>query len=170
MKTLFLAIVSFVFVCNSPVTCSAASISELKAVLEGVYILDEWTIDGRTFRPPAVEGRSVFLNGNVITVLIDTTKESRKTYDTLLGVYSLATDFFSYQYISRAEFTQSSDNISLTRALPFEGKSRDFTVTQEGQSVHMQYQDKTALDFSADGLVYSVAGKVVRVWHRAKPE
>ena len=34
-------------------------ITELKSVVEGVYILDEWNIDEKTFRPPAVEGRFV---------------------------------------------------------------------------------------------------------------
>jgi hypothetical protein len=170
MKTLVLAALSFMFVATAIGSSRAASIADLKSVVEGVYILDEWTIDGRTFRPPEVEGRSVFLNGNVITVLIDTTKEAKKTYDTLLGVYSQTTDFFTYQYISRTAFTQSPDNISLSRALPFDGKSRDFAVSQVENSVHMQYQDKSSLDFTPEGLVYSVAGKVVRVWHRAKPE
>ena len=53
------------------ITPNAASITELKAAIEGVYILDEWNIDGQTFRPPAVEGRFVVLNGNIMTVLID---------------------------------------------------------------------------------------------------
>ena len=47
------------------ITPNAASITELKAAIEGIYILDEWNIDGQTFRPPAVEGRFVILNGNV---------------------------------------------------------------------------------------------------------
>jgi hypothetical protein len=70
------------------ITPNAASITELKAAIEGVYILDEWNIDGQTFRPPAVEGRFVILNGNVMSVLIDITQDSKKTYTTLYGVYS----------------------------------------------------------------------------------
>ena len=32
-------------------TPNAASITELKAAIEGIYILDEWNIDGQTFDP-----------------------------------------------------------------------------------------------------------------------
>jgi hypothetical protein len=64
-------------------------ITELKSIIEGVYILDEWNIDGTLFRPPAVEGRFVILNGNIMTILIDTTQESKNIYSTMYGVYSL---------------------------------------------------------------------------------
>jgi hypothetical protein len=60
-------------------------ITELKSIIEGVYILDEWNIDEKIFRPPAVEGRFVILNGNIMTVLIEITQESKKTYNTLYG-------------------------------------------------------------------------------------
>ena len=30
--------------------------TDRKLPIEGVYILDEWTINGQTFQPPAVEG------------------------------------------------------------------------------------------------------------------
>ena len=79
MKTFVATIIGFLFACNSMVTCSAASITDLKATIEGVYILDEWNIDGQTFRPPLVEGRFVVLNGNIMTVLIDATQEAKKT-------------------------------------------------------------------------------------------
>jgi hypothetical protein len=147
----------------------AASITELKTAIEGVYILDEWNIDGRTFRPPAVEGRFVILNGNIMTVLIDTTQESKKTYTTLYSIYSLTSDSFAYKYQTRATFTQTPDNISLSRAIPWEGM-REFTVKQEGNFVHLQFGEKAAFDFSPDGEIYSEDGKVLRVWHRAKPE
>ena len=78
MKTFVATIIGFLFACNSMVTCSAASITDLKAAIEGVYILDEWNIDGQTFRPPLVEGRFVVLNGNIMTVLIDATQEAKK--------------------------------------------------------------------------------------------
>ena len=150
-------------------TPNAASITELKAAIEGIYILDEWNIDGQTFRPPAVEGRFVILNGNVMSVLIDTTQASKKTYTTLYGVYSLTSDSFAYKYETRATFIQTPDKISLARAIPW-GGMREFTVKQEGNSVHLQSGEKAAFDFNPDGEIYSEDGKVLRVWHRAKPE
>jgi hypothetical protein len=155
--------------CISMITSNAASITELKAAIEGVYILDEWNIDGQTFRPPAVEGRFVVLNGNIMSVLIDTTQESKKTYTTLYGVYSLTSDSFAYKYETRTTFMQTSDKISLFRALPWDGM-REFTVKQEGNSVLLQSGGTAAFQFNPDGEIYSEGGKVLRVWHRAKPE
>ena len=146
-------------------------ITELKSVIEGVYILDEWNIDGQTFRSPAVEGRFVILNGNIMTVLIDTTQKSKNNYSTLYGVYSLTPNSFAYKYETRATFIQTPDNISLSRGLPWEGM-REFTVKQEGKlpcSFTIR-GEKAAFDFNPDGEIYSEGGKVLRVWHRAKPE
>jgi hypothetical protein len=151
------------------ITPNAASITELKAAIEGVYILEEWNIDGQTFRPPAVEGRFVILNGNIMTVLIDTTQDSKMTYTTLYGVYSLTPDSFAYKYETRTTFTQTPDKISLSRAIPWEGM-REFTVKQEGNSVHLQSGEKAAFDFNPEGEIYSEGGKVLRVWRRAKPQ
>jgi hypothetical protein len=151
------------------ITSNAASIAELKAAIEGVYILEEWNIDGQTFRSPAVEGRFVIISGNIMTVLIDTTQDSKRTYTTLYGVYSLTPDSFAYKYETRTTFTQTLDKISLSRAIPWEGM-REFTVKQEGNSVHLQSGEKAAFDFNPDGEIYSEGGKVLRVWHRAKPK
>ena len=151
------------------ITSNAASITELKVAIEGIYILDEWNIDGQTFRPPVVEGRFVILNGNVMSVLIDTTQASKKTYTTLYSVYSLTSDSFAYKYETRTTFMQTPDKICLFREIPSEGM-REFTVKQEGNSVHLQSGEKAAFDFNPDGEIYSEGGKVLRVWHRAKTE
>ena len=104
-----------------------------------------------------------------MSVLIDTTQESKKTYTTLYGVYSLTPDSFAYKYETRTTFTQTPDKISLAREIPWQGM-REFTVKQEGSSVHLQSGEKAAFDFNPDGEIYSEDGKVLRVWHRAKPE
>jgi hypothetical protein len=52
VKTLIATTLGLVFGCCIFVTCAnAATITALKAAIEGVYILDEWTIGGQTFRP-----------------------------------------------------------------------------------------------------------------------
>jgi hypothetical protein len=169
MKTYVATILGLLFACTSMITCNAASITELEAAIEGVYILDEWNIDGQTFRPPAVEGRFVVLNDNIMTVLINTTQDSKKTYTTLYDAYSLTPNSFAYKYETRATFTQTPDNISLSRDIPWECM-REFTVKQEGNYVHLQFGEKAAFDFNPERLTYSEGGKVLRVWHRAKPE
>jgi hypothetical protein len=104
-----------------------------------------------------------------MTVLIDTTQGSKRTYTTLYGVYSLTPNSFAYKYETRTTFTQTPDKISLSRAIPWEGM-REFTVKQEGKSVFLQSGEKAAFDFNPDGEVYSEGAKVLRVRHRAKPE
>src|SRR3984885_16041340 len=101
MKTFAAILMGCLFVYNLMVACKAGSMTDLKLAIEGVYILDEWTINGQTFRPPAVEGRFVILNGNIVTVLIDATHEPKKTYSTLYGIYSLSPDSFAYKYETR---------------------------------------------------------------------
>jgi hypothetical protein len=170
MKTFVATVIGVLFACNFMVTCNAASITDLKTLIEGVYILDEWNIDGHTFRPPAVEGRYVLVNGNLIGVLINTTQEAKKTYTSYIGSYSITPTSFGYRYETMASFTQITDNVTLSRTLPLEGKMREYTVTQEGNSVHLQFEDKYSFDFNPDGLTYSEGGKPLRVWHRAKSE
>ena len=155
--------------CCTFITGNAASLTDLKSVIEGVYILDEWNSDGKVFRPPQVEGRFVLLNGNVVTILINTAEESAKTYNSVFGVYSLTTNSFSYKYETRAGFTETSEKILLSRAIPWEGM-REFALTQQGDSVHLQYGEKAAFDVNPAGLTYSEGGKPLRVWHRARSE
>jgi hypothetical protein len=62
MKAFAGSALGLVFACCTYVSCNAASIAELGAAIEGVYVLDEWHIDGKAFRPPQVEGRFVLLN------------------------------------------------------------------------------------------------------------
>jgi hypothetical protein len=104
-----------------------------------------------------------------VTVLIDTMQESKKSYNALFGVYSLTPTSFAYKYETRVGFTQISDNVSLSRAIPWEGV-REFTVKQEGNSVHLQLGETAAFDFNPERLMYSEGGKALRVWHRAKTE
>ena len=169
MKTFAAILMGCLFVYNSMVACKAGSMTDLKLAIEGVYILDEWTINGQTFRPPAVEGRFVILNGNIVTVLIDNNQELKKSYTTLYGIYSLTPDYFAYKYDTRMTFIQTPDNSSVLHTLPWEGM-REFTIKQRDNSVQLQFGDKAAFAFDPAGLTYSEAGKVLRVWRRAKSE
>lgn len=169
MRPLVATALGLVLACCTFVASNATSVSELRTTIEGIYILDIWNIDGQICQPPVVEGRFVILNGNIMTVLINTIQETKKTYNTLIGVYHLTPSSFAYKYESRATFTQTADGISLNRTIPWEGM-REFIVQQDGNSVHLQYEDKAAYDFNPDGVTYSENGKTLRVYHRTKPE
>jgi hypothetical protein len=53
-------LLGFMGICFNLVECHAASVSEIRASIDGAYILEEWHNDERVFRPPMVEGRVVF--------------------------------------------------------------------------------------------------------------
>jgi hypothetical protein len=169
MKAFIATTLGLAIACCTFVACNAGSVSELKGAIEGVYIVDEWNSDGKTFRPPQVEGRVVYLNGVVVAILIDTMQEAKKTYGASFGSYTLTADSFAYKFDTRTVFTQTPDKIDLSRAIPWEGM-REFTVKQDGDSVRLQYGEKAEFLFNPTGFTYSEGGKILRVYHRAKQE
>jgi hypothetical protein len=52
--------VGLLMTCFNFVESRAASVAEIKAAIDGAYILEEWHTDAGVFRPPQVEGRVVF--------------------------------------------------------------------------------------------------------------
>jgi hypothetical protein len=146
-------------------TCIAASVSDPKSTIEGVYILDEWYSDGKPYRPPQVEGRLILQNGVIAVILIDTIHDSKKTYNASFGSYSLAPDSFSYKFEARVVSTQTPDNITVSRAIPWQGM-RQFTLKHDDNLVRVKYGSQAEFDFNPGGLTYSENGKVLRVYHR----
>jgi hypothetical protein len=153
------------------VECRAASISEVKTAIDGAYILEEWRDADRVFRPPQAEGRVVFLNRAVITILIDRMREDRQVTVAEFGVYELHAGLFSYRYDNVSTFTQMAAAINVSHALPWEGM-RDFDIIQEGPMVRLRSRstEQAEFIFNAKGLRYSVGGELLRVWHRSKSE
>jgi hypothetical protein len=48
----------------------AASITEVKSLVKGVYELEEWRVGDKVLKPPQVDGRFVLRDGTVITILM----------------------------------------------------------------------------------------------------
>jgi hypothetical protein len=164
-------LLGFLAICFNLVECHAASVSEIRATIDGAYILEEWHNDERVFRPPQVEGRVVYLNGAVVTILIDKMREERQITVAEFGVYELRAGSFSYRYDNASTFTQAANTISVSHTLPWEGM-RDFDVTQEGVTIRLRSRsaEQAEFIFNAEGLRYSVGGKLLRVWRRSKLE
>ena len=89
MRVAIAVLVGLLGTCINLVECRAASIAEIKAGIDGAYILEEWHTDAGVFRPPQVEGRVVFLNGAVVTILIDKMQEERQVTVAEFGIYEL---------------------------------------------------------------------------------
>ena len=58
---------------------------------------------------------------------------------------------------------------SLSRAISWQG-TREVTLTQEGITIHPDYQGKADFAVTPAGLIYSGAGKVLRAYHRLPRE
>ena len=161
--------------CFTLVECRGASVSEIKNAIEGAYILEEWHTDtdsdSGVFRPPQVEGRVVFLNGAVVTILIDKMREDRQVTVAEFRVYELRPGSFSYRYDNASTFTQTANTINVSHALPWEGM-RHFDISQEGSTVRLQSRSAEKAEFiiSAEGIRYSMGDKLLWVWRRSKLE
>jgi hypothetical protein len=171
MKAFFAVALGLAISCCAYITCEAASVAELKAVVEGVYILDEWHNDGKIFRPPQVEARTVLMNGSIVYLSVNKMEDANQITSANFGVYTLQADSFGYRYDNRSVFTQTPNNITVTHAPAWEGM-RNFSVTQEGDSVRFQSRsaDQAEFLFMPGGLRYSEGGKVLRIYHRTKSE
>jgi hypothetical protein len=140
--------------------------------IDDAYILEEWHSDGLVFRRPQVEGRIIFLKGEVLTILINKTLEEKRFTITAFGVYKLNADVFSYRYDNASMFTQTQSAINVSHNLPWVGM-RDFDITQEeGATVRLRSRSSEQAEFvfSAEGLRYSENGKLLRVWRRSRSE
>jgi hypothetical protein len=142
---------------------------EIRAAIDGAYILEEWHIGENVFRPPQVEGRVVFLNGAVVSILINNTNEERKFTVALFGTYQLSQSSFSYRYDNSSIFIQTASSITESHNPPFEGM-RDFDITRDGATVQLQSRssERASFIFDAAGQKYSEGGKLVRVWKRSR--
>jgi hypothetical protein len=141
---------------------------EIKAAIDGAYILEEWRIDENVFRPPQVEGRVVFLNGAVVSILINKAKEDRQFTVALFGIYQLSSELFSYRYDNSSIFIQTGSTITASHHPPFEGM-RDFDIARDGATVQLRSRssERAAFIFDAEGQKYSEGDKLVRVWRRS---
>jgi hypothetical protein len=111
------------------------------------------------------------LNGTVATILIYKMREDQQVTGAAFGVYELRAGSFSYRYDNASTFTQTATAINVSHTLPWEGM-RDFDITQEGAIVRLRSRsaEQAEFIFNAEGVRYSVGGKLLRVWRRSKSE
>jgi len=157
--------------------CSCASLpvgdqsmKSSKAIMEGVYSLQEWHLGGEVVRPPRVDGRFLLLDGAVITIVHNRVQEAKQITFVAYGSYLLDATRFSYRYDDTSAFVQTASAITVSRKLPWEGM-RAFTLIREGNAVRLRSDNGLQeFLFSPDGLTYSENGKVQRVWRRVVAE
>jgi hypothetical protein len=153
------------------VGANAASPADVKAAVEGIYVLEEWHADGKVFRPPQVAGRVVYLNGTFVAILENKADESKQTTSALFGTYSLQPDSFGYRFDERGVFTETPNGVTASHALPFEGmRSFDVVVDGSATALRSRSSDEAVWSFTPDGFTYAEHGQVLRAYRRVKPE
>ena len=141
-----------------------ASVEALKAGIEGVYVLQEWHRNGEVMRPPLVDARLVFLNGQTVFISYDESQDPKKTF-VGYGVYILEAGKFSYRYETVSIVTQTASEASVSEKLPWEGLRR-FAASIDGNGIHFRAIDGPQESwFTAEGLTYS-DGTQKRIYRR----
>jgi len=136
-------------------------VEQLRARIEGIYILEEWHRHGEVSRPPLVDARTVLLNGRIMFIA----RESG-TNAAGYGVYTLEAGKFAYRYDAFTVITQTTSGASVSEALPWEGL-RTFAVSIENNEVRFSAtKGPQEFRFSENGLTYS-DGIDKRVYRRA---
>lgn len=130
---------AFAAACATTAFAVSAQDDELRAVramIEGVFALEAWHVDGKVFNPPQVEGRVVYLNGATMFIVHNRMRESPQVSAASWGDYTLSRTEFAYRYTEPATFSIASSGITHARRLPWEGY-RTFAVQREGNTVRL---------------------------------
>lgn len=151
------------------VGANAASLADVKAAVEGVYVLEEWHADGKVFRPPQVAGRVVYLNGMSVAILENKIDQTKQTTVAVFGTYSLQPDSYGYRVDERTVLTETPSGVTASHSLPFEG-SFDVVVDGNATALRSRSSDEAVWSFTSDGFTYAEHGEVVRAYRRVKPE
>lgn len=166
------AALSFPFVlaaCAQPMPRADVEIRSLRAAIDGAYVLEEWHTEAGVFRPPAVQGRFVLLNGVVVYEVRNGINEGNRLTIVGDGTYELSPASFSYRYTAWSLVTQSATGVAVSNKLPWEG-ARTFTAHRDGDTVALRTPSGEEFLIDKNGMKYSLAGKLLRVWRKAKVE
>jgi hypothetical protein len=141
----------------------------IRAVIDGIYVLDEWHADTGVLRPPQVQGRLVLLNNMVVYSvdlhIADATQVTISGY----GGYVLSPATFSYSYETWSAFTRDNAGVTVSNKLPWEG-ARKYVAAWEGDGLFLRTEAGDEFRFSPAGMKVSLRGKVLRVWRRVPNE
>jgi hypothetical protein len=139
--------------------------SEIERAIVGTYELVSWQVEGTTLRPPAVHGRLVFRNGQIVA-MFHREKDGAVFDFSGYGAYRLSGSGWSYGFDYRLEVTGKDGRnevvYSTREQLPF-------TSRHEGANLVLDHRNgERRFVFGPDTLVYMEMGEVLRTWRRLK--
>ena len=169
----FLAIIFFIFLVLPLAYASLGQkrkLNEVKAKVEGTWILEEWYMKGEAVDPPKVEGRLIFNDNAFALILLNRAGEFPSSYYGY-GKYTLDPSTFSMKFDGVEFFRESTSGITVSRDLLWEGKMKYFAIRPENNKLHMRCDD---IDFDlivdGDTLTLKQGGKIARTYRRAGAE
>jgi hypothetical protein len=138
---------------------------QVERQIVGTYELAEWYFEGQVLKPPAVNGRLVFHNGQIVGIYSrnsDGTVEDFAGY----GSYLVNEKIWSYGYDYRLEVTGKSGQTSVVHATR---EQIPFTYQREGANLVLDYRNgERRFVFGRDDVTYIVMGQILRRWRRLK--
>jgi hypothetical protein len=135
-------------------------------MIEGIYALQQWWLDGEVHEPPQVEGRFVLREGTVLAFLHNRTPAVPRYSGTLFGRYRLDGDTFAYGYDDALMLSHADSGIGVGEQVPWSGM-REFGVERQDAAVYIR--SRTGAEefcFSAEGFLYPENGRPLRRWRR----
>ena len=138
---------------------------EAERLLVGTYELTEWRFEGQVLKPPAVHGRLVFHNGQIIAMF------QREKDGTLFdfsgyGSYVLNENLWSYGFDYRLEVTGKAGGNEVLHATR---EQIPFLYRREGTDLVLDYRNgERRFVIGPEELSYFEMGQVLRKWRRLK--
>lgn len=133
-------------------------------MVEGIYTLQEWWIDGTAYAPPQVGGRFVLRDGCALTVLRDRRAVVARYSGTFIGTYRLDAATFAYGYEDVLTVANAADGVHIGEQVPWSGM-REFALAADGDALCAR-AGAAEFRFSAAGFTYAEEGRVLRRWQR----
>jgi hypothetical protein len=141
----------------------------LKECVEGVYALEEYKTEGQVFKPPQIFGSLMIMNGTVMYIFHDRTKQSAETSFVGIGRYTLSPTTIAYRYDTFSTFKNVNGTVSESRRLPWEDM-RLYTSVLEQDGMHLRnVSTMTDILCSSDAFLYTF-GQDYRKYRRVRSD
>lgn len=152
-------------VASGAVAAQQTSTAEVERRVVGTWELVEWHLDGQILKPPAVNGRIAFHDGQVVTLLYRS--NDGIAYDFFgYGTYSFSRTAWSYGYDRIVEITGKESDSKVTSSAREQIR---FNFRKDGPRLILDYQNgERRFVFGEDDFTYFEKGQMLRKWRRLK--
>jgi hypothetical protein len=144
----------------------APSLTQLRAVLEGTWVLEEWHVDGQVLKPPEVDGRRTNHDGVHLFVVHRVTNGTRFS-QVGYGVYQIDASTWSYRYDHMETSTgPATGPVQVTDSR--DDGMRPFKISQQGNKIILDGADEDRREYDGRFLTFEQKGQVIRKWRRVE--